>query len=108
MMGPTEVLLIPYFVTLFNLGLIDTYAGLVVPWTASVFAIFILRQFFLGIRDELSYAAKVDGCSEFKFLWYVMVPLTRPAVIMITLLKVMGGCNASLCPLIVTNAHDMA
>jgi len=107
MMVPTEVLLIPNFVTLSNLGWIDTYAGLVVPWTASVFAIFLLRQFFLGIPDELSYAAKVDGCSEFKFLWYVMVPLTRPALITITLLKVIGSWNAFLWPLIVTNSQEM-
>lgn len=107
MMVPTEMLLIPNFVTLSNLGWIDTYGALIVPWTASIFAIFLLRQFFLGIPKELSYAAKVDGCSDFKFLWNVMVPLTRPALITIALLKIIGSWNAFLWPLIVTNSQEM-
>lgn len=107
MMVPGEVLLIPNFVTLSNLGWIDTYKALVVPWTASIFAIFLLRQFFLGIPKELSYAAKVDGCSEFKFLWYVMVPLAKPALITVALLKVINSWNAFLWPLIVTNTQEL-
>ncbi|WP_112179047.1 MULTISPECIES: carbohydrate ABC transporter permease [Paraliobacillus] len=107
MMVPGEVLLIPNFVTLSNLGWIDTYKALVVPWTASVFAIFLLRQFFLGIPKELSYAAQVDGCSEFKFLWYVMVPLAKPALITVALLKVINSWNAFLWPLIVTNTQEL-
>lgn len=107
MMVPTEVLLIPNFVTLSNLGWIDTFGALIVPWTASVFAIFLLRQFFMGIPQELSYAAKVDGCSEFRFLWYVMVPLTKPALITIALLKIIGSWNSFLWPLIVTNSQEM-
>ncbi|MFC4401560.1 carbohydrate ABC transporter permease [Gracilibacillus xinjiangensis] len=107
MMVPSEVLLIPNFVTLSNLGWIDTYSALIIPWTASVFAIFLLRQYFLGIPKELSFAAKVDGCSEFKFLWYVMAPLAKPALITVALLKVINSWNAFLWPIIVTNSQEL-
>lgn len=107
MMVPGEVLLIPNFVTLSNLGWIDSYQALIVPWIASIFSIFLLRQFFLSVPKELSYAAKVDGCSDFKFLWYIMVPLAKPALITIALLKVINSWNAFLWPLIVTNSQEM-
>ncbi len=107
MMVPGEVLLIPNFVTLSNLGWIDSYQALIIPWVASIFAIFLLRQFFLGIPEQLSYAAKVDGCSDFKFLWYIMVPLAKPALITIALLKAIGSWNAFLWPLIVTNSREL-
>lgn len=107
MMVPGEVLLIPNFVTISNLGWIDSYEALIVPWIASIFSIFLLRQYFFSIPKELSYAAKVDGCSDFKFLWYIMVPLAKPALITIGLLKVIGSWNAFLWPLIVTNSQEM-
>lgn len=107
MMVPGEVLLIPNFVTLSNLGWIDQYEALIVPWLASIFAVFLLRQFFLGIPKELSYAAKIDGCSDFRFLWSIMVPLAKPALITIALLKAIGSWNAFLWPLIVTNSKEM-
>lgn len=107
MMVPGEVLLIPNFVTLSNLGWIDQYEALIVPWLASIFAVFLLRQFFLGIPKELSYAAKIDGCSDFRFLWNIMVPLAKPALITIALLKAIGSWNAFLWPLIVTNSKEM-
>ncbi|GAA0445389.1 MAG: carbohydrate ABC transporter permease [Bacillota bacterium] len=107
MMVPGEVLLTPNFVTLVNLGWIDQYEALIVPWLASIFSIFLLRQFFLGIPQELSYAAKIDGCSDFKFLWTIMVPLAKPALITIVILKAIGSWNAFLWPLIVTNSEEM-
>jgi multiple sugar transport system permease protein len=107
MMVPGEVLLIPNFVTLSNLGWIDRYEALIVPWLASIFAIFLLRQFFLGIPKELSYAAKIDGCNNFRFLWTIMVPLAKPALITIALLKAIGSWNAFLWPLIVTQSKEM-
>ena len=106
-MVPGEVLLIPNFVTLSNLGWIDTYKALIIPWTASVFAIFLMRQFFLGIPDELGYAAKIDGCSDFKYLWLIMVPLLKPAIVTVALLKIVGSWNAFLWPLIMTNSAEM-
>ncbi len=107
MMVPGEVLLIPNFVTLSNLGWIDHYEALIIPWIASIFAIFLLRQYFLSIPKELTYAAKIDGCSDFRFLWSIMVPLAKPALITIALLKAIGSWNAFLWPLIVTNSKDM-
>lgn len=107
MMIPGEVLLIPNFVTLSNLGWIDRFEALIVPWTASIFSIFLLRQFFLSIPDELNYAARVDGCSNWRFLWEIMVPLAKPAIITIVLLKAIGSWNAFLWPLVVTNSEEM-
>lgn len=107
MIAPSEILLIPNFVTLSQLGWIDTYQALIVPYLANIFFIFLLRQFFLGIPRELHLAAKVDGCSDFKFLWYVMVPIARPAIVTIALLKIINSWNSFIWPLIVTNSQDM-
>jgi multiple sugar transport system permease protein len=107
MMVPGEVLVIPNYVTLSRLGWINTRLALVIPWIVSVFAIFLLRQFFLGIPDELYYAAKVDGCSDFRYLWCIMVPLAKPALITIAMLKMIYSWNEFLWPLIVTNTPEM-
>jgi len=107
MMVPGEIMLIPNFLTIVNLGWLDTFRALIIPWSASVLSIFLLRQFFLAIPDQLSYAAKVDGCKDFRFLWSIMVPLARPALVTISLLSVISGWNAFLWPLIVTNSHSM-
>lgn len=107
MMVPGEVLLIPNFVTLSELGWINKYEALIIPWLASIFSIFLLRQFFLGIPKELSYAAKIDGCRDFRFLWTIMVPLAKPALITIVILKAIGSWNSFLWPLIVTQSKEM-
>ena len=107
MMVPGEVLLIPNFITIARLNWMDTYRALVIPWSARVVSIFLLRQFFMGIPIQLSYAAKVDGCRDFRFMWSVMVPLAKPALIAITLLSVIGAWNAFTWPLLVTNTHAM-
>jgi len=106
MMVPGELLLIPNFVTMSRFDLIDTLHAIYLPWVASVFSIFLIRQFFMGIPKQLSYAAKVDGCSEFKFLWYVMIPLAKPALITMTLLTVINSWNAFTWPLLVTFTRD--
>lgn len=107
MMVPGEMLLIPNFVTISNLGWMDSYKGLIIPWTANIVSIFLLRQFFLDIPKELSYAAKIDNCSEFKFIWYIMVPIAKPALITIAILKMINSWNSFLWPLIVTNSVDL-
>lgn len=107
MMVPGEVLLIPNFVTLSKLGWINSYKALIIPWIVSVFAIFLLRQHFLGIPKELYYAAKIDGAKDWKYLWHVMVPLSKPALITIALLKVIYSWNSFLWPLIMTNSPSM-
>lgn len=103
MMVPGELLIIPNFVTLSKFGLINTYAALIIPYLASVFSVFTLRQSFASIPKELHYAAKVDGCSDFKFLWSIMVPLSKSSIVAITILKVIGSWNSFMWPLIVTN-----
>ncbi len=107
MMVPGEVLIIPNFVTLAKLGWIDSYKALIIPWCASIYAIFLLRQYFLGIPEQLYYSAKIDGCSDMKFLWLIMVPLAKPALITLAILKIIGSWNSFMWPLIVTNSEHM-
>ncbi|MEA2067121.1 MAG: ABC transporter permease subunit [Thermotogota bacterium] len=106
MMVPGEVLLVPNFITLTVFGWIDTYYALIVPWVISVFAIFLIRQHFMTIPNELYDAAKIDGLSKWKFLWRIMVPLSKPAIITGALLKFVGSWNAFLWVLIVTKSPE--
>ncbi len=107
LMIPGEMLLIPNYVTLYKFHWLDRYQALIIPWLASVFGIFLLRQFFRSIPDELQDAARIDGCSRFRFLWQVMVPLSKPAIMTVALLKFLGSWNAFLWVLIVTNSENM-
>ncbi|MFO7882242.1 MAG: ABC transporter permease subunit [Kosmotogaceae bacterium] len=106
MMVPGEVLLVPNFITLTVFGWIDTYYALIVPWVISVFAIFLIRQHFMTVPNELYDAAKIDGLSKWKFLWRIMVPLSKPAIITGALLKFVGSWNAFLWVLIVTKSPE--
>lgn len=107
MMIPSEVLIIPNYVTLASLGWINTRMALVGPWVVSVFAIFLLRQHFLGIPESYYYSAKIDGCSDFMYIWRIMVPQAKPAILTIVLLKMIYSWNEFLWPLLVTNTPDM-
>lgn len=107
MMIPSEMLLAPNFVTLSRLGLINTMPALFLPWLVSTYSIFLLRQFFLTVPEELYYAAKVDGCSDFKYLLTIMIPVSKPALITIVLLRMIYSWNEFLWPLLVTNTPDM-
>lgn len=107
MMVPGEMLLVPNFVTLSKLHLINTYGALILPWLASMFSMFTLKQTFQNVPEALRYAAKTDGCGDFRFLWTVMVPLGKSSIVAIALLKMIGSWNAFLWPLIVTNDTNM-
>lgn len=107
MMVPGELLIIPNFVTLSNFNLINTYAALIVPWLASIFSVFALRQTFQSVPNELYYAAKVDGSSDFRFLWSVMVPMAKSSIVAIAILKIIGSWNSFMWPLIVTNDTEL-
>ncbi|MBI2887656.1 MAG: carbohydrate ABC transporter permease [Chloroflexi bacterium] len=107
LMIPFEVTLVPNFVILKTLQWYNTYLALIVPWGTSVFAIFLLRQFFLSIPKDLYDAAEIDGCSRFQFLWRIALPLSTPALVTIALLSFLGGWNALLWPLIVTGSAEM-
>lgn len=109
MMIPGELFTITNYSTVTQLGWINTYTVLIVPFLVSVFYIYLLRQNFLQIPDELYLAAKVDGTSDFKYLWKVMVPMSLPTLISITILKMMGAWNSYIWPRLVANdaAHRM-
>jgi multiple sugar transport system permease protein len=108
LMIPSEVTLIPNFVIVTKwLGWYNTYQAQIVPALGSVFAIFLLRQFFMSIPKELEEAALIDGCSRLRFLWAIVLPLSTPALITVALLNFLGAWNAFLWPLIVTRSPDM-
>ncbi len=107
LMVPGEVQLVPNYITVVRLGWLNTYYALIIPWLASVFGIFFIRQFFATIPQELQDAATVDGASHWTFLWRVVVPLSKPAFITVGLLTFLGSWNALTWPLIVTNTPEM-
>jgi multiple sugar transport system permease protein len=107
LMVPGEVQLVPNYITITRLGWLNTFYALIVPWLASVFGIFFLRQAFATIPQELQDAATVDGASHLTFLARVVVPLSRPAFITVALLTFLGSWNALTWPLIVTNTPEM-
>jgi len=109
MMIPGELFTITNYSTVTQLGWMNTYTVLIVPFLVSVFYIYLLRQNFMQIPNELYLAAKVDGTSDLKYLWKVMVPLSLPTLISITILKMMGAWNSYIWPRLVANdeAHRM-
>ena len=109
MMIPGELFTITNYETVTKLGWMNTYTVLIVPFLVSVFYIYLLKQNFMQIPNELYLAAKVDGTSDIKYLWKVMVPLALPTLISITILKMMGAWNSYIWPRLVANdeAHRM-
>ena len=109
MMIPGELFTITNYSTVTQLGWINTYTVLIVPFLVSVFYIYLLRQNFMQIPNALYLAAKVDGTSDIKYLWKVMVPLALPTLISITILKMMGAWNSYIWPRLVANdeAHSL-
>ncbi len=109
MMIPGEMFTISNYVTVFKFGWLNTYTALIVPFLVSVFYIYLLRQNFMQIPNELYLAAKVDGTSDIKYLWKVMIPLALPTIISITILKMMGAWNSYVWPRLVANdeAHQL-
>ena len=109
MMIPGELFTITNYSTVTNFGWINTYTVLIVPFLVSVFYIYLLRQNFLQIPNELYLAAKVDGTKDLKYLWKVMIPLSLPTLISITILKMMGAWNSYIWPRLVANdeAHKL-
>ena len=103
MMIPGELFTITNYATVNDFGWMNTYTVLIVPFLVSVFYIYLLRQNFMQIPNELYLAAKVDGTSDIKYLWKVMIPLSLPTLISITILKMMGAWNSYIWPRLVTN-----
>lgn len=103
MMIPFEVTLIPNFILMRDFQWIDHYEAMIIPWTASAFSIFLLRQFFRAIPNELYDAAVIDGCGHLRFLATIVLPLSKPALITSGLFTFLGSWNSLMWPLLVTN-----
>lgn len=103
MMIPTELVVITNYVTITNANLRNTFAGLILPSVTSVFYIYLLKENFAQIPDELYYAAKVDGTSDLKYLFKVLMPICKPTIVTITILKVIECWNSYVWPRLVTD-----
>ena len=106
MMIPNELVVITNFVTITNWDLRNTFTGLILPSVTSVFYIYLLKENFAQIPDELYYAAKVDGTSDFKYLWKVMIPICKPTIVTITILKVIECWNSYVWPRLITDDEN--
>jgi multiple sugar transport system permease protein len=108
MMIPGEMLVISNFVTVSRLGWVNannegSYLAVIIPFLVSIFHIYLLRQTFKQIPNELYYAAKVDGCTDFKYLWQIMVPMAKSSIVTIIILRIMGTWNAYIWQDLVAN-----
>ena len=103
MMIPNELVIITNFVTITNMNLRNTFLGLILPSVTSVFYIYLLKENFEQVPDELYYAAKVDGTSDLKYLFKVMIPVCRPTIITVIILKVIECWNSYVWPRLITD-----
>jgi len=107
MMIPDSVKMIPNFLTIKNLGWYDTYAALIVPRAASVFAIFLFRQFFLSIPRSIEESARLEGCGLFRLFFQIVLPLSKPVMVTNILFSFLFAWNDFLWPLIITDSQKM-
>jgi len=103
MMIPNELVIITNFVTITEMSLRNTFAGLILPSVASIFYIYLLKENFAQVPDELYYAAKVDGTSDLKYLFKVLIPICRPTLVTIAILKVIECWNSYVWPRLITD-----
>lgn len=103
----TQVTLVPSYLVLKTLHWLDTYQALIVPFLANAFGIFMMRQYFMTLPRELEEAAKLDGCGRLRFLWQILLPLSKPIIASQALFAFMGNWNSYLWPLIVTTSEKM-
>jgi len=107
LMVPGVVTFMPLFVLVANIGLVNTHAGLILPFLAGAFGVFLMRQFIGSIPDELLDAARVDGAGEHYIFWRIVMPLCGPALATLTILTFLGSWNSFLWPLVVASSEDM-
>lgn len=105
-MIPFQIVMIPLYVLAVQLGLRNTYLGLIFPAIASAFGIFLLRQAFQGVPKELEEAARIDGCTELGIWWYVMIPSIRPALVTLAIFVFIGSWSDFLWPLIILDRPE--
>ena len=106
MMIPNELVIITNYQTAVNLGLRNTYVGLIIPSVLSVFYIYLLRQNFMQVPDSLYFAARVDGCTDFRYLYKVLMPLSKPTIVTITILKLIECWNSYVWPRLVSTKDE--
>ncbi len=106
MMIPNELVIITNFVTITNLNMRNSFPGLILPSVTSVFYIYLLKENFEQIPEELYKAAKVDGTSDFRYLWKVMIPISKPTLVTITILKVIECWNSYVWPRLITDDQN--
>lgn len=107
LMVPAIVTFMPLFVLVANIGLVNTHAGMILPFLAGAFGVFLMRQFIGGIPDELLDAARVDGAGEHYIFWRIVMPLCGPALATLTILTFLASWNSFLWPLVVATSQDM-
>jgi multiple sugar transport system permease protein len=107
LMVPQGVIIVPLFILMTNLGLVNTHAGLILPFAAGAFGVFLMRQFMMGLPDELLEAARVDGASEWYVFWRIVMPLSGPALATLGILTFMSSWNMFTWPLVVSTSEDM-
>ncbi len=107
MIVPFEVTLVPNFILMREFNWMDTYAALIIPWSASAFSVFLLRQFFKSIPQDLYDAAVLDGAGHLRFLTDIVLPLSKPALITSALFTFLGSWNSLMWPLLVTSSPDL-
>lgn len=107
LMIPGEMLIVTNFITITKLKWIDTYQAMIIPWISNVFYIYLLTQFFMQVPESLYLAAKVDKCSDFKYMLKIMVPMNKSPIITVAILNVIGSWNSFMWPLLVTNSDEM-
>ncbi|MEU8986240.1 carbohydrate ABC transporter permease [Streptomyces sp. NPDC048558] len=106
LMVPGNLMVLPLYVLMNGMGLIDTYAGLVLPFAAGAFGVFLMRQFMLQVPDELLEAARLDGAGEWYIFWRIVMPLVKPALATLTIFTFLGSWNNFIWPLTATNDPD--
>jgi multiple sugar transport system permease protein len=107
LMVPAGITLIPNFILMSNLGLVNTYPGLILPFLAGPFGVFLMRQFMLSIPDELLEAARMDGANEFRVFWSVVMPIATPVLATLGILTFLGNWNSFIYPLVMAQEPQM-
>jgi multiple sugar transport system permease protein len=107
LMVPGSVTVIPLYVLISMMGLTNSFGGLILPFLATAFGVFLMRQFMLGIPDELLEAARIDGASELRTFWQIVMPLATPALATLAILTFLGSWNSFFWPLIVATSQEM-
>ena len=107
MMVPFQVVMIPLYIEIYKFGLLDTYAGIILPRATSAFGIYLMRSFFVSLPKDIEEAGRIDGFSEYRIYWSIMLPLCKPAILTLAIIHLMNNWNDLLYPLMLTSSTEM-